>query len=63
MCGIFAVFGYTHATDEIDLRSLVHQLSRKIRHRGPDWCGIEVINKGTAIAHERLAIIGTSSGA
>ena len=33
-----------------------------IRHRGPDWNGIHC-DKNCVIAHERLAIVGVSTGA
>ena len=33
-----------------------------LRHRGPDWNGIHC-DKNCVIAHERLAIVGLSSGA
>ena len=37
-------------------------MSKKIRHRGPDWNGIHC-DKNCVIAHERLAIVGVQSGA
>jgi asparagine synthase (glutamine-hydrolysing) len=37
-------------------------MSKMIRHRGPDWNGIHC-DKNCVIAHERLAIVGVSSGA
>ncbi|WFD01009.1 asparagine synthase (glutamine-hydrolyzing) [Malassezia yamatoensis] len=47
------------------------QLSRTIRHRGPDWSGCVVIDepeshdatRGSILCHERLAIVGVDSGA
>ncbi|MCE1200277.1 MAG: asparagine synthetase B, partial [Marinilabiliales bacterium] len=36
-------------------------MSKKIRHRGPDWSGIYVGEKAI-IAHERLAIVDPTSG-
>lgn len=38
------------------------QLSKAIRHRGPDWSGNVVSNK-TILCHERLSIVGIDSGA
>ncbi len=36
-------------------------MSRKLRHRGPDWSGIYV-NDQTIITHERLAIVDIENG-
>lgn len=42
-------------------------LSHKLRHRGPDWSGYEIVttvdNRKHGIGHERLAIIYPNSGA
>ena len=43
------------------LRPLVLEMSKKIRHRGPDWSGIYSDDK-TVMAHERLAIVDPASG-
>ncbi|KAK9469841.1 hypothetical protein V1512DRAFT_257143 [Lipomyces arxii] len=59
MCGIFACH---HHPDVISFKPKALQLSKLIRHRGPDWSGNFVKNK-TIIAHERLAIVGLDSGA
>ena len=37
MCGIFAWF---HATDDTDLRKRALALSKRQRHRGPDFTGV-----------------------
>ncbi len=37
-------------------------MSKKLRHRGPDWPGIYAGEKAI-LAHERLAIVGLNSGA
>ncbi|MCL4111072.1 UNVERIFIED_CONTAM: hypothetical protein GTU68_033379 [Idotea baltica] len=37
-------------------------MSKKLRHRGPDWSGIYAGEKAI-LAHERLAIVGLNSGA
>lgn len=59
MCGIVAIFNIRQQTAELRLKAL--QMSRKIRHRGPDWSGIYC--GGSAIlAHERLAIVDPESG-
>lgn len=43
------------------LRSQVLAMSRKIRHRGPDWSGVFASEKAV-ISHERLAIVDPLSG-
>ncbi|ORZ34052.1 hypothetical protein BCR44DRAFT_1486191 [Catenaria anguillulae PL171] len=43
-------------------RSRCLHLSKKIRHRGPDWSGIKVVGRNF-FCHERLAIVGLGSGA
>lgn len=59
MCGIVAIFNIRRQTAELRQKAL--QMSRKIRHRGPDWSGIYC--GGSAIlAHERLAIVDPESG-
>ena len=60
MCGIFGIFG--SALSEVELRKLLIKCSQKLRHRGPDWSGYLVEN-GSAIGHERLAIMDPESGA
>ncbi|MFW6224709.1 MAG: asparagine synthase (glutamine-hydrolyzing), partial [Bacteroidota bacterium] len=59
MCGIIGVFDLK--TDSNVLRSQVLGMSKKLRHRGPDWSGIYCDNNAV-IAHERLAIIDPQSG-
>lgn len=59
MCGIVSIFNIRQQTAELRQKAL--QMSRKIRHRGPDWSGIYC--GGSAIlAHERLAIVDPESG-
>ncbi|KAI8054054.1 asparagine synthase [Syncephalis plumigaleata] len=60
MCGICAVFNY-HGDAE-QYRHRVLEMSKLIRHRGPDWSGC-VVSGQHIIAHERLAIVGVDSGA
>ncbi|KAI9168232.1 asparagine synthetase [Blastocladiella emersonii ATCC 22665] len=60
MCGIFAVFG--HGGDTQAFRDRALTLSKKIRHRGPDWSGIKCVGRNF-FCHERLAIVGLGSGA
>lgn len=59
MCGIFAAFRHENV-QEFKPRAL--QLSKRVRHRGPDWSG-NVVKNTTILAHERLAIVGLDSGA
>ena len=59
MCGIVSIFNITEQTAELRQKALL--MSRKIRHRGPDWSGIYC--GGSAImAHERLSIVDPESG-
>ncbi len=59
MCGIVAVFDITGCDDP--LRQQVLAMSKKVRHRGPDWSGIYCTDKAV-LAHERLAIVDPISG-
>jgi asparagine synthase (glutamine-hydrolysing) len=59
MCGIVGVFDLK--TQAQTLRPKVLEMSKKLRHRGPDWSGIYSDEK-TVIAHERLAIVDPRSG-
>jgi asparagine synthase (glutamine-hydrolysing) len=63
MCGILALIGNTNTKFDEDLRKKYLQLSKLMRHRGPDWNGIycDETNK-VLIAHERLAIVGLDNG-
>ena len=60
MCGIIGVFDLKQSDQE--LRPKVLAMSKKIRHRGPDWSGIYCGEKAI-LAHERLAIVDPVSGA
>lgn len=44
-----------------ELRTEVLKMSKKVRHRGPDWSGIFDCEKAI-LAHERLAIVDPQSG-
>jgi len=59
MCGIVCAFDLKQKSDE--LRPQVLEMSKKIRHRGPDWSGIYSDEKAI-LAHERLAIVDPASG-
>ena len=63
MCGIFAFFGNADTGDLDEKRNYYLNLSKKIRHRGPDWSGIYIDDKTkTLICHERLSIVGVENG-
>ncbi|KAH9005214.1 asparagine synthase [Lactarius hatsudake] len=59
MCGIFAVHNLQKPAAD---RSKFIALSKKQRHRGPDWSGCYV-GQRTVLVHERLAIVGVDTGA
>ncbi|MGA0384460.1 MAG: asparagine synthase B, partial [Flavobacteriaceae bacterium] len=59
MCGIVASFGYQK--EESQQRDQLLEMSKKIRHRGPDWSGI-YSDTFSVLAHERLAIVDPASG-
>ncbi|MBL0048362.1 MAG: asparagine synthase B [Bacteroidetes bacterium] len=59
MCGIIGVFSAKPGVQE--LRAGVLDMSKKIRHRGPDWSGVYCGDK-VIFSHERLAIVDPQSG-
>ena len=59
MCGIVCLFDAKHDTAE--LRPQILEMSKKIRHRGPDWSGV-FQNQHVIFSHERLAIVDPTSG-
>lgn len=59
MCGIVCAFDLKQKSEE--LRPQLLEMSKKIRHRGPDWSGIYCGDKAI-LAHERLAIVDPTSG-
>lgn len=59
MCGIVCAFDLKQKSEV--LRPQILEMSKKIRHRGPDWSGIFDNNKAI-MAHERLAIVDPASG-
>lgn len=59
MCGIVSIFNIQEQTPE--LRKKAHEMSKKIRHRGPDWSGI-YCGKSAILCHERLSIVDPQSG-
>lgn len=59
MCGIVCAFDLKKSAQE--LRPQLLEMSKRIRHRGPDWSGIFCDDKAI-LAHERLAIVDPQSG-
>jgi len=59
MCGI--VCAYNDKIQMEELRPQLLSMSKRIRHRGPDWSGIHVAEHAI-LAHERLAIVDPTSG-
>lgn len=59
MCGIVCAFDLKENAE--DLRPQLLEMSKKVRHRGPDWSGIYSDDKAI-LAHERLAIVDPASG-
>jgi len=59
MCGIVCAFDLKQKTEV--LRPQILEMSKKVRHRGPDWSGI-YSNDNAILAHERLAIVDPASG-
>lgn len=59
MCGIVCAFDIKQSV--VELRPQVLKMSKKIRHRGPDWSGI-FSNDKAILAHERLSIVDPESG-
>jgi asparagine synthase (glutamine-hydrolysing) len=59
MCGIVCAFDLKEKAEV--LRPQLLEMSKKVRHRGPDWSGI-FANDKAILAHERLAIVDPASG-
>ncbi|MDD3431644.1 MAG: asparagine synthase B [Bacteroidales bacterium] len=59
MCGITGIFNIKGEAESY--RRQVLEMSKRIRHRGPDWSGI-YCGKSAILAHERLAIVDPASG-
>ncbi len=60
MCSVFGILDIK--SDPAPLRDIALEMSKKLRHRGPDWSGIYSSDRAI-LAHERLAIVGLNSGA
>lgn len=67
MCGFVGAFDLSTGSQPIDeglkeeLRNQVLEMSKTIRHRGPDWSGVYTGNKAI-LSHERLSIVDPLSG-
>jgi asparagine synthase (glutamine-hydrolysing) len=59
MCGIVGIFEINGSSEQLRTKAL--EMSKRIRHRGPDWSGI-FVDDNAIIAHERLAIVDPTSG-
>lgn len=59
MCGIVCAFDLKKPSAA--LRPQLLEMSKKLRHRGPDWSGIYA-DANALLAHERLAIVDPVSG-
>ena len=60
MCAILGILELT--SDPVRLRETALALSKRQRHRGPDWSGIYASDRAI-LAHERLAIVDIEHGA
>ena len=60
MCSVLGIF--ENESDPEELRQVALRLSRRQRHRGPDWSGVYASARAV-LAHERLAIVDVESGA
>ncbi len=60
MCSVLGILELK--TDPAAMRALALRLSKRLRHRGPDWSGV-YSSERAILAHERLAIVDVDSGA
>ncbi|WP_294429703.1 asparagine synthase B [uncultured Treponema sp.] len=67
MCGFVGAFDLASGGKPVaeglkdELRSQVLEMSKKIRHRGPDWSGVYT-GDNAILSHERLSIVDPLSG-
>ncbi len=67
MCGFVGAFDLSSGGKPVadglrdELRAQVLEMSKKIRHRGPDWSGVYTGNNAI-LSHERLSIVDPLSG-
>jgi asparagine synthase (glutamine-hydrolysing) len=71
MCGITIYLIHSENEGNMNYKSEILKSSKSIRHRGPDWSGIQILSpqlqdngtdKSVLMAHERLAIVDPQSG-
>ena len=63
MCGILTILGIDPTrSNPAELRRQALAMSRKIRHRGPDWSGV-YSDDHAILVHERLSIVDVEHGA
>ena len=60
MCSIFGILDIK--SDAGALRKTALEMSKRLRHRGPDWSGIYSTDKAILV-HERLSIVDPGNGA
>ena len=61
MCGILAACNVTGCP--IQNRKRLLALSKRLRHRGPDWNSIAIVDDKHYLCHERLAIVAPEESA
>ena len=67
MCGFVGLFDLNSGSAPIaeglkeELRAQVLEMSKRIRHRGPDWSGVYT-GDNAILSHERLSIVDPLSG-
>jgi asparagine synthase (glutamine-hydrolysing) len=59
MCGIVCAFDLKQSSEK--LRQELLEMSKNLRHRGPDWSGVYSSSQAIMV-HERLAIVDPTSG-
>jgi len=59
MCGIVGILNVREQSEALRRKAL--EMSRRIRHRGPDWSGIWC-GGSAVLCHERLSIVDPESG-
>ena len=59
MCSIIGILDIKSNPNELRIRAL--QMTKILRHRGPDWSGIYA-DENAILAHERLAIVDIEHG-
>ena len=60
MCSIFGILDIK--SDAVALRKTALEMSKRLRHRGPDWSGV-YSNDKAILVHERLSIVDPGNGA